>query len=120
MKIVEIEALGEKRLMCCNLRTMKAITQKFGGSAEMREKLSGANVDETLDTAIWLISAMLDGGYRYAQKNGVPCAPPPTEEDLLDSFGLDDLMDLQRKAMEAMTASSEPDIKAEAVERKNG
>ena len=85
MKIVEIEALGEKRLMCCNLRTMKAITQKFGGSAEMREKLSGANVDDTLDTAIWLISAMMDGGYRYAQKNGVPCAPPPTEDELLDS-----------------------------------
>ena len=120
MKIVEIEALGEKRLMCCNLRTMKQITQKFGGSAEMREKLSGANVDDTLDTAIWLILAMLDGGYRYAQKNGVPCAPPPTEDELLDSFGLDDLMDLQRKAMEAMQATSEPDVKAEAVERKNG
>jgi len=120
MKVVEIEALGEKRLMCCNLRTMKQITKKFGGSAGMRKKLSGAKVDETLDTTVWLISAMLDGGYRYAQKNGIPCATPPTEDELLDSFGLDDLMDLQRKAMEAMQASSEPDVKAEAIERKNG
>lgn len=119
MRIVEIEALGEKRLMCCNLRTMKAITQKFGGTAEMREKLSGGDVDETLDTAIWLISAMLDGGYRYAQKNGIPCAVPPTEDELLDGFGLDDLMSLQRKAVEAMAASSVPDVKAEATGKKN-
>jgi len=119
MRVVEIEALGEKRLMCCNLRTMKQITQKFGSTTGMREKLSGS-VDDTLDTTIWLISAMMDGGYRYAQKNGVPCVPPPTEDELLDSFGLDDLLDLQKKAMEAMTASSEPDVKAEAIERKNG
>ncbi len=119
MRIVEIEALGERRLMCCNLRTMKAITQKFGSTTGMKEKLSG-RVDDTLEPAIWRISALLDGGYRYGQKNGVPCPPPPTEDELLDSFGLDDLLDLQSKAMEAMTASSEPDVKAEAIERKNG
>lgn len=119
MKTITIEAMGEKRLLCNSVRVTKAISDKFGGTAGMREKLSGGNLSETLDTVLWLIAILMDGGYRYAKLNGLPCPPPPSPEELADCYDVSDLTELQQKAMEAMTASGKPDVEAEAIERKN-
>lgn len=119
MKLVELDILGQKRFLCNSVRVTKAIVQKFGSTENMRESLTGDNTAETLDTVVWFMLQLLDGGYRYAKLNGIPCPEPPSEEDLMDGYDLSDLSSLQMMALRAMNETSTPDVEAE-VKSKNG
>lgn len=117
MKLVELDILGQKRYLCNSVRVTKAIVQKFGSTAEMRETLTGEDTGKVLDAVVWLMLQLMDGGYRYAKLNGLPCAEPPSEEDLLDGYDLSDLSSLQMLALKAMNETSAADVEAES---KNG
>lgn len=120
MKAVELEILGQKRYLCNSVRVTKAIVQRFGSTEKMRDTLTGGNTMETLEAIVWLLRTLLDGGYRYAQLNGLACPPPPSEDDLMDGYSLDDIGTLQGLAVEAMTSTSKADVEAEAKTSKNG
>lgn len=118
MKAVKIEVLGKERYLCNSVRVTKGIVQRFGGTSQMRDALTGGDTAQTLDAVVWLIQALLDGGYRYAKIQGLECPEPPTEDELLDGYDLTDLSSLQTLALKAMTDTSKPDVEATAV--KNG
>ena len=120
MRAVELEILGQKRYLCNSVRVTKAIVQRFGSTEKMRDTLTGGNTLETLETIVWLLQVLMDGGYRYAQINGFTCPPPPSEDDLMDGYSLDDIGTLQGLAVEAMTSTSKADVEAEAKDPKNG
>ena len=119
MKLVELDILGQKRYLCNSVRVTKAIVQKFGSTADMRETLTGDDTGKTLDAVVWLMLQLMDGGYRYAKINGLPCPEPPSEDELLDGYDLSDLSTLQMTALRALNETSTADVEAEATS-KNG
>lgn len=116
MKVITRHICGEDRVLCYSLRVSKAITEKFG-SGGIRETLKGDNPAETLDAVIWMLSLLMDAGKKYADKNGMKCPDAPSEDDMLDDYGLDDLADLMGLANDAMAAGAQQEVEAES---KNG
>lgn len=117
MKLVELDILGQKRYLCNSVRVTKAIVQKFGSTEDMRETLTGDDTGKTLDAVVWLMLQLMDGGYRYAKINGLPCPEPPSEDELLDGYDLSDLSTLQMTALRAMNETSSADVEAEATSK---
>lgn len=114
MKRVEIPIRGTSYPMCFSLRVVKACGDKFGGLDGLDTALTGGgDALDALSNCIWLLGQMLDAGWRYDRANGGDPAQPPDEEELLDTFGLDDLTELKSSLMVAMTASNERSVEAE-------
>ena len=116
MKVITRHICGEDRVLCYSLRVSKAITERFGSSG-IREALKGDNPAETLDAVIWMLSLLMDAGKKYADKNGKKCPDAPSEDDMLDDYGLDDLADLMGLANDAMAAGAQQEVESES---KNG
>ena len=116
MKVITRHICGEDRVLCYSLRVSKAITERFGASG-IRERLKGDNPAETLDAVIWMLSLLMDAGKKYADKNGMKCPDAPSEDDMLDDYGLDDLADLMGLANDAIAAGAQQEVEAES---KNG
>ena len=113
MKVITRHICGEDRVLCYSLRVSKAITEKFG-SGGIRESLKGDNPAETLDAVIWMLSLLMAAGKKYADKNGMKCPDAPSEDDMLDDYGLDDLADLMGLANDAMAAGAQQEVEAES------
>lgn len=119
MRIIDVEVMGKKYPMSNSARVSRQIAEKFGSHQNMQDALTGGNAVETLDSVIWLLHALLEAGYHAAKKEGRDTPPPPSEDDLWDGLDMTDLHDLERRAMEAMTESSKPDVEAESIDPKN-
>ena len=118
MKVITRHSLGADRVLCYSLRVTKGVAERFGGSGGIREQLTGDDPAKTMDAAIWLLTALLQAGKRYADNNGMECPPAPSEDDLLDGYDITDLMEIQKTINDAMAAGSRQDVEAEAP--KNG
>lgn len=116
MKVITRHICGEDRVLCYSLRVSKAITERFGAGG-IRESLKGDDPAETLDSVIWMLSLLMTAGKKYADKNGMKCPDAPSEDDMLDDYGLDDLADLMGLANDAMAAGAQQEVEAES---KNG
>ena len=119
MKRVTIPLRGKEYPMCFSLRVVKACGERFGGLEGLDEALTGGGDSlHALGNCVWLLAQMLDGGYRFDCANGGEAVKPPTEADLLDLFGMDDLADLQSNMMSAMAAGNTRTVEADP--EKNG
>lgn len=116
MKVITKRICGEERVLCYSLRVTKAVTERFG-SGGVREKLKESSPSETLGAVIWMLTLMMQAGKRYADRNGIPCPPAPSEDDMLDQYGMDDLEELYSAFSAAMAAGSQQSVEAEI---KNG
>lgn len=111
--------------LCYSLGVMKKIEEKFGSTDEMLEAMSFPQEPEEGDAVppeetetravslmplisayVWLLSAMLEAGARKAALDGLDTDTPPTEAQLLDLLGPEDLVDIQGKLLEAMHIDS--------------
>lgn len=118
MKRVELPVRGTSYPLCFSLRVVKACGDRFGGLEGLDAALSGnGDALQSLENSIWLLAKMLDAGARYDRENGVEAAEPPSEDTLLDTFGLDDLAELRSSLTQAMNASNGRSV--EAVAEKN-
>ena len=113
MKVITKRICGEERVLCYSLRVTKAVTERFG-SGGIREKLKESSTAETLDAVIWMLTLMMQAGKKYADMNGMSCPPAPSEDDMLDQYGLDDLEELYGTFSDTMAAGSEQSIEAES------
>lgn len=113
MKRVTIPIRGREMPLCFSLRVVKACGDRFGGLDGLDAALTGGgDAIQALCNCTWLLCQMLDAGYRYDAADGKDAVKPPDEEALLDTFGLDDLADLQGNLMAAMTASNQRSVEA--------
>lgn len=112
MKVITKRICGEERVLCYSLRVTKAVTERFG-TGGIREKLKESSTAETLDAVIWMLTLMMQAGKKYADKNGISCPDAPTEDDMLDEYGLDDLEELYGTFSDTMAAGSEQSVEAE-------
>ena len=116
MKVIKRHICGEDRVLCYSLRVTKAVTERYG-TGGIREKLKSAGTTETLDAVIWMLTLMMQAGKKYADKNGIPCPPAPSEDEMLDEYGLDDLAELYGTFTATMDAGGQQEVEAES---KNG
>lgn len=113
MRVITVEIGGEKRVLCYSLRVIKAIEQKFGGEGEMRAKLT-EGTGQAVDITCWLMSQLMTGGKKYADKMGIACPDPLSAEDMLDLYDVGDLMEMQRTIQSALAAGMTQDVTAES------
>ena len=113
MKVITRHICGEDRVLCYSLRVTKAVTERFG-TGGIREKLKESSTSETLNAVIWMLTLMMEAGKKYADKNGIPCPPSPSEDDMLDIYGMDDLEELYGAFTETMAAGQQQGVEAEA------
>jgi len=113
MKVITRHICGADRVLCYSLRVARGISERFGRDG-IRSKLGGEHLEETMDAVIWLLGALMDAGKRYADRNGIECPEPPTEDELLDLYDINDLLELQSITGEAIEASSQQDVTAES------
>ncbi len=113
MKTVNVTIGGEKRVLCYSLRVVNAIEDTFGGEAEMRAKLSSGKTSQAIDITTWLMAQMMLAGKQYADKNGIPCPEPLTQDDLLDNCDVNDMLEMQKQIQAALAIGSKQDVEAE-------
>lgn len=118
MKKVTISMLGTEYPLCFSLRVVRSCGEHFGGLENMDIALTSGGAENSIAECIWLLSQMLDAGYRYELCEGKEAQKPPTEDALMDQFGLEDLADLQQCLTDTMNAGKERTVEAEA--QKNG
>ena len=114
MKIVNVTIGGEKRVLCYSLRVVNAIEDAFGGEAEMRAKLSSGKTSQAIDVTTWLMAQMMAAGKQYADKNGIPCPAPLSQDDLLDNCDVNDMLEMQMQIQNALAVGSQQDVQAES------
>lgn len=103
-----------------SLRVVKACEERYGSLEKMFEavqmKADGASGGlGVVDDCLWLLSSMLDAGYRYAKLNGDTPEAPPDADMLLDAL---DIPDMQAALFDAITGDNERTV--EAKPKKNG
>lgn len=119
MKRVNLPLHGKEYPMCFSLRVVNACGEKFGGLEGLNAALTGGgNALSALNNCVWLLAEMLDAGHKYSALSGGETDLPPTESDLLDLFGLDDLSVLRELLAESMQADQARTV--EAAPGKNG
>lgn len=134
MRTAKIEIGGREYLLCFSARVVRAVTERYGGVEYIDSALSGRpqrgdaapeavdgqnpaaesafDAVRALDEAVWLLSAMMDGGARYAKLNDLDNPPVLTADDLLDVLDLSDFSRLKSKIAETITNGERRNVEA--------
>lgn len=118
MRTAEITLNGVKYPMCFSLRVVRACNERYGGIENIESALRDGGAGKTMDEAIWLLHALIDGGVRHARASGEDAPDAPELDEMLDICGVSDFAGLKDRIMETMTAGSAPAVAVEA-ESKN-
>lgn len=116
MRTSSINIKGKDHLMCFSARAINACVEKYGSVDNLYSNMNAAD-GSGLSAVLWFISVLLEAGDRYAKHNGIANEEPPTHDDLLDTYGLDDLEQLTTAIQEAITAGSEETVKTEETKK---
>lgn len=112
MRTSNITIDGNSHLLCFSTRAVTQCNDKYGSVEKMYDAMDKAD-GSGLGDAIWLLSVMLSAGDRYAKKNGIDNPAPLTYDDLLDTFGLDDLQEIMATIGQATAAGTETTVEVE-------
>ena len=113
MRTAMITLDGKAYPLCFSTRVVRSCHERYGGIDQIGQALSGNDLMEVLDETLWLLSAMLDAGYRHAKLNGEESPEPPDQETLYDLCGMDDLAGLKASVMESMAAGASHSVDAQ-------
>lgn len=113
MRTAMITLDGKAYPLCFSTRVVRSCHERYGGIDQIGQALSGNDLVEVLDETLWLLSAMLDAGYRHAKLNGEESPEPPDQETLYDLCGMDDLAGLKARVMESMSAGASHSVDAQ-------
>lgn len=113
MRTATIDICGREYLLCFSARVVRAVTERYGGMEHIDETLTAEDPVRALDEAVWLLSAMMDGGARYAKVNDIETAPPLTADELLDVLDIGDFAALREKIAETVTNGMSRHVEAD-------
>lgn len=116
MRTGKLTIRGVEYPLCFSTRVVCDAQIRFGGLPEMTEAMRSGDLRVKLDAVTWALARMLDAGDRYAKLSGEPHPDrlPPNQEDLLDLYGPDDLLELVTAVYDTINASSSRDVESEA------
>lgn len=112
MRSAKLTLDGVEHLLCFSARTVRAVTERYGGIENMNDAFSSDDTVKALDESLWMLSAMMDAGDRYAKLNGIENPPPVSYEDMYDICGMDDLENLKGKVFETIANSKRTTVEA--------
>jgi len=114
MRTAKITLNNKEYLLCFSTRVIRSCAERYGSVDGIDAALSEGDQLKKLDESIWLLSAMLDGGARYAKLNGIDNPPAPTFDDLYDICDISDFSNLKSKIQETITNGKEASVNIEA------
>lgn len=104
MKLVKLNVCGREYPAAVSLSVVKNATEKYGSlDAIFRPE---ENEIQTLDKLVWFYSALLQAGQKVAREQLEEAPEPPTQSQLMDLWGLDDLVALEDAAKAVIIESS--------------
>lgn len=113
MRTAKLTLNGVEHLLCFSVRTVRAVSDRYGGLDKMNEAFSGGDTAKLLDESLWMLAAMMDAGDRYAKLNGLDNPPPVSYEDMYDLVGMDDLENLKGKVFETISIGRSTTVEVE-------
>ena len=113
MRTAKIDICGREHLLCFSARVVRSVTERYGGMEHIDEALTAEDPVKALDEEVWLLSAMMDGGARYAKVNGIETAPALTADELLDVLDIGDFAALREKIAETVTNGTARHVEAD-------
>mgnify|MGYP007112665210 FL=1 len=99
-------------LLCFSTRVVRAVNERYGGVDKIDTVLRDGDTTKALDEILWLIHTMMDGGYRYAQYEGIDAPKIPTLDELQDICDVSDFSGLRDKINETISTGT-PDVAVE-------
>ena len=117
MRLIKLNVCGREFPAAVSLSVVKSATEKYGSlDAIFRPE---ENEIQTLDKLIWFYSALLQAGQKVAREQMEEAPEPPTQAQLMDLWGLDDLVALEDAAKAVIIESSRPTVEIVEQDPKN-
>lgn len=113
MKITKINILGEDRPLGYSVQVACDAEEKFGDAGGIFKLMKEAPLKAKMDGLFWLLEAMLKAGKDYARLIDEYSPEPLTREELMQLYGLEDVGELTRSVMDAVTAGVRREVEAE-------
>lgn len=120
MRTAKMTICGETYDLCFSLRVANACEERYGSLEGIGQALKGdgKNTMTVLKECLWLVCQMLSAGRLWAEHEQLPAPEPPTEDDLLDLWGLDDIPSLKEQVFATISLSGSREVEARPA--KNG
>lgn len=115
MKIVNYKIADKEYPMAFTIGASNLLTQKYGDMRKFKDVLSTQSEQEQMQTVLTMFYALLEGGHRYLKMMGEQPPEVPSLNDLGWVIGFDDIPELQKAVMEAMSLGSKRDVIAQAT-----
>ena len=88
--------------------------EQYGGLHQLGEAIASEDVAVRLRAITWTLAQMLDAGARYCRLSGEASPEPvPSQDDLCDLFGPEDLIVLVRAINATISQDAERKVEAE-------
>ena len=99
-------------------RAAMAVSEKFGGLENMKQKFASDDLEEQFGALLWITHLLLDQGAKYRRIVCGEAVEPPPIEELEVLLDLPEMMELLPKVMAAITGGLERTVEADTG--KNG
>lgn len=117
MRTGKVNIKGKEYLTCFSTRVLIDIEDRYGDSTEgLKEIMGRAKVSELF----WLLACLIDAGNRYAKMEGIENPGSLTEDELIDSVGVDEYETIFKNVADTVAAGGKPNIQTKPTkEAKN-
>lgn len=120
MRTADVTINGTTHILCCSLWFVRATTARYGSMSGMYDALDDADEIKALDESAWIVSQMMEAGYRYATEMGLETAKPLTTDKLLDLCDLSDFRALRNAIVRTITAGRARNVETESLSGDDG
>lgn len=109
MRKAKITINNEEYTMVLSTRVLLELQDKYGSADEgLATLLTSGDIRD----AFWLLSLVLDAGYRYDKHNGIDAKKPPTLDNMIDVIGITDYAKMTESIRAITKAEPEVEIKS--------
>lgn len=117
MRTGKVKIKGEEYLTCFSTRVLIDIEDKYGDSTEgLKGIMERAKVSELF----WLMARLIDAGNRYAEMEGIENPGILSEDELIDSVGVDEYATIFKGVADTIAAGDKQTIQTKPTkESKN-
>lgn len=112
-----INLAGHDRPLRFNARVLKLCTERFGSIENIDTALEEGSAIDRLDNAIFLLAAMMDGGAKWCDHEGIDHYPALSEDEIYDLCDISDLAHLAESIREAITEDNKVEVEAEPAKK---
>lgn len=118
MRTGTISINGKKHILCFSLRVMRQCAERYGSVSGLYDALSDADEKKSLDEAVWVLSAMMRAGDKYAKENDVGNEKAMTVEELYDACDISDFFQIRTSIVGTINNGRKTTVEVETP--KNG